>query len=159
MNLTKNGITIDVSDAAVIEMVLQRLNGEKYPTTLYCNALPRIGEPWRGGLFAGIARGQGGARDYPLIVLAEEAERASWRAQMDWAKTLDADLPTPREQALLFANVPELFKGEAYWSNTEYAGYEGYAWCQTFDDGTQGYYRKDTKLLARAVRRIDPLTL
>ncbi|MNO06940.1 hypothetical protein D3C81_2289320 [compost metagenome] len=50
--------------------------------------------------------------------------------------------------------MSEQFKRDWYWSNTQYAGYSGYAWGQYFDDGGQNSYPKYYEFRARAVRRI-----
>lgn len=36
MQLTKNGITIEVPDAEVVDLVLQKLNGQLWTTPLEC---------------------------------------------------------------------------------------------------------------------------
>jgi hypothetical protein len=48
----------------------------------------------------------------------------------------------------------EAFEDTWYWTSTQYAGLESYAWCQTLVYGHQDYYRKDNELRARAVRRV-----
>ncbi|WP_454710989.1 Lcl domain-containing protein [Cupriavidus nantongensis] len=48
----------------------------------------------------------------------------------------------------------EAFEQAWYWASTQYAGYSGYAWLQTFDVGDQGNGLKDTEFRARAVRRL-----
>ena len=122
-------------------------------------ALPAIGSPYSGGTFAGIARGRDGQLDYFLIVADAAREGVTWEKAKDWAKNLleaglaDWFLPTRAEQALLFANVPELFAKEWYWSGAQYAGAEQCAWYQDFYGGLQFYDRKVGELRARAVRR------
>jgi hypothetical protein len=44
--------------------------------------------------------------------------------------------------------------GYWYWSSTQDAGSEAYAWCQYFDDGGQYYGHKSDEYRARAVRRL-----
>lgn len=46
------------------------------------------------------------------------------------------------------------FADEWYWSSTQYARYESYAWFQGFTNGHQYGGRKDNELRARAVRRL-----
>jgi len=48
----------------------------------------------------------------------------------------------------------ERFEEDVYWSSTQYAGYAAYAWYQSFNYGYQYFWHKDTKLMARAVRRV-----
>ena len=49
---------------------------------------------------------------------------------------------------------PDGIARDWYWTSTQYAGAEGYAWCQSFKFGDQSSYRKYGCLRARAVRRI-----
>ena len=125
---------------------------------------PRIGNRWLFsddvfGTYAGIARGRGDGGDYHLIVADREQANIKWQGAIDWARNLgdvagNWRLPTRAEQALLFANVPELFEKEYYWSCEQSAGAAQYAWSQSFGSGYQYGYRKDTGLRARAVRRV-----
>jgi hypothetical protein len=48
----------------------------------------------------------------------------------------------------------EAFDDTWYWSSTQYAGGESYAWSQYFGDGYQSITHKDDELRARAVRRL-----
>jgi hypothetical protein len=48
----------------------------------------------------------------------------------------------------------EAFEATWYWTSTQSAGYESYAWCQSFSDGYQDYGHKGNVLRARAVRRV-----
>ena len=47
----------------------------------------------------------------------------------------------------------EAFEDGWYWSSTQHAGNDDYAWCQNFSSGYQYDGRKDGQLRARAVRR------
>lgn len=124
--------------------------------------LPCIGEVWQdeGGVFAGLARGINGAPDYCVIVGPEMPERRKWDLAIAFAQGIDIDgksdyaLPTRKEQALMFANVPELFKGEIYWSCEQHAADRDYVWGRGFGDGLQGYWTKDYEFCACAVRRL-----
>lgn len=40
----------------------------------------------------------------------------NWEDAKKWAESVGGRLPTRREAALLFGNVPELFKEESYWT-------------------------------------------
>ena len=115
---------------------------------------PRIGGAWYGGIYAGVARGEGGVPDHYLIVLDEAPERLKWQPALDWARGLGLEIPTRRELALCYLNVRELFQNTWYWSSTQYAGYEASAWCQNFDNGNQYDGRKGLEFRARAVRRL-----
>ena len=61
-------------------------------------------------------------------------------------------LPSRRELALCFANVPDLFKETWYWSSTQYSDYD--AWSQNFDYGSQTGIGKKFEGRVRLVRRI-----
>jgi hypothetical protein len=52
----------------------------------------------------------------------------------------------------------ETFEDTWYWSSTQYAGDESYAWYQSFDTATRTTTHKDYELRARAVRRL-PLAI
>lgn len=125
-------------------------------------AVPRIGAVWtgQGGTYAGLCRGVDGKPDYHLFVHAAEQESIKWQAALDWAKGLSADgytdfaLPTRKEQAVLFGNVPELFKPQWYWSCEQHAEYSDWAWLQDFTSGNQYGDRKGDDYRARAVRRL-----
>lgn len=103
---------------------------------------------------AGILLGKDGAADYFLILLPDEAIDINWEDAKKWAKKHDGELPSRREQAILFGNLKEEFEDCAYWSCEQHASYSDYAWSQTFSNGYQGYWGKDDLLRARAVRRI-----
>jgi hypothetical protein len=79
---------------------------------------------------------------------------ASWDAGLAWAKDKGGDLPDRAEQALFYKYMPEEFKKDWYWSNTQHAGISIYAWYQNFFNGHQYYYGKSAELRVRAVRRI-----
>ena len=104
--------------------------------------------------YAGIILGKSGEQDYHLILLPGEIERTGWDKSMAWAKAGIGQLPTRREQSLLFANLREHFKSAWYWSCEQHAAVSGYAWDQYFNDGGQGNVRKSYEGRARAVRRL-----
>jgi hypothetical protein len=115
----------------------------------------QIGDKGQHGIYAGIARADAEMGDHILEVLEGEQEGINWADALKWAESIGGTLPTRKEQALLFANVPELFKPDWYWSGDAYASDSSCAWCQYFYRGTQGNLPKDDLLLARAVRRVD----
>ena len=163
MNLTKNGLTIEVPDAVVVGLVLERLAGNQ-PTFAPQGATPRIGDRWpdQGGIYAGVMRGRDGAPDYHLLVgdAVETLKPIPWDRAMAAVKDMECDghkdytLPFRAEQALQFANVPEMFESEWYWSCEQRAATSDCAWVQDFGDGLQGGYRKSGYGRARAVRRL-----
>jgi hypothetical protein len=118
-------------------------------------AAPRIGSKGRYGIYTGIARGRDGGPDYAVEVLeATPNDRLTWADAVKWATSVGGKLPTRNEQALLFANVPELFEPTWYWSGEQSAGDGSSAWSQYFFGGTQYTTHATNKLRARAVRRL-----
>lgn len=88
-----------------------------------------------------------------LILLPDEGNDLNWEEAKAWAKEIGGELPTLREQPLLFANLKEHFKGAYYWSCEQHEN-KAYAWAQYFCYGGQSYLHTDGKLRARAVRRL-----
>ncbi|ENH6340894.1 DUF1566 domain-containing protein, partial [Burkholderia vietnamiensis] len=76
------------------------------------------------------------------VLLPGENGRASWQAQMDWAKSHGGDLPTRVELSVAYAKHRDLFEQAAYWSNEEDADDPGWAWYQRFRYGAQGLNRQ-----------------
>lgn len=116
--------------------------------------LPRISDDAADGIFAGIGRGEYGQEDYALILLPGDVKLPSWDKSMEWAAAAGGDLPSPSEQQLLRANLPEKFQAEAYWSNKQHESDSAYAWYQTFGLGYQHYDHKSAALRAVAVSRL-----
>lgn len=108
-----------------------------------------------GERYAGILLGKDGEPDQHVILLPEEGVVLTWQQAKDFAKKIGGELPTHREQSLLFSNLKEQFKPDWYWSSEQHAANSAYAWCQGFNDGLQGNNPTLIKLRARAVRRID----
>jgi hypothetical protein len=164
MNLTKNGVTIEIPDAEIVRMALERLSGSAYPVNLKGISVPRIGEIWvgQGGRYGGIARGVDGAPDHHVIMAeAIPTDQLSFKAAIEWAGRLEIEghhdfiLPSIEiEMPILRANLREHFEEEAYWSGTQYAGNDDSAWYQIFYHGNQDYYLKSSELRVRAVRRL-----
>lgn len=93
---------------------------------------------------------------YHVILMPGDNDDATWQAQMEWAKSIGGDLPTRVEQAMLWANFRDQFKGEWYWSNEVHHRNSGWAWYQGFFSGTQYDNGQLSELRARAVRRFIP---
>ena len=124
-------------------------------------AIPAIGSRIRGGIYAGLSRGEDGAPDAHIILLDDvPSEKLNWADAVKWAEGPGngARLPTRFESALLYANVrDQLVTDEWHWTGTQYSA--GNAWMQNFGNGTQSYYDKNDTGRARAVRRLNSLVL
>jgi hypothetical protein len=159
IDLELGGARLIIPTRAIAKAMLERLLAGSVQAGA---SAPRIGEKWdaEGGIYAGTVRGLNGVPyDYHLIVHEEERDSIKWQDALDWAKGLSREdhkfgLPTRREQAVLFGNVPELFQKEWYWSGERLAEHSEYAWMQGFDFGSQGYGDQGNESRARAVRRV-----
>ena len=105
-----------------------------------------------GERYAGVVLNEAGLPSHHLILLPDQAEDVSWTAAMEWARKAGGELPTRREQALLYANAKSQFEGAWYWSGEEHTN-GSYAWGQYFGYGGQYYGGKSYEARARAVRR------
>ena len=113
-----------------------------------------IGAAFEGGVYAGIIRGVAGQPDMHLVLLPGRAEDVTWDQAVAFATDAGGDLPTRREQALLFANLKDQFEEDWYWSGEQHASSPSDAWIQYFLIGTQGITLKSYEGRARAVRRL-----
>lgn len=107
-----------------------------------------------GEIYAGILLGKNGSADQHIILLPGDNDEADLADSTAWAESIGGELPTRREQSLLFANLKEEFQQDWYWSCETHAANADYAWSQNFTNGFQSYYHNITKLRARAVRRV-----
>lgn len=161
MNVTKNGLTIEVPDAVIVDLVLERLTGKSPILMPQGLIMPPLGVYWpgRGGIFLGTVLGIEGERNYHMILGPECDDRMSQPDGMKYAAGLEVDdhedftLPNRREQRFLQCNGHGFFKPEFYWSCEQLAANADCAWLQYFVDGHQHYYPKSFKSLVRAVRR------
>ena len=108
----------------------------------------------KGEIYAGILLGQNGAPDQHIFLLPGEAENVTWAKAKEFAKKAGGELPTRREQSLLFANCKDQFKTTWYWSGEKYASDASCAWSQGFSSGSQSNYHVYGQCRARAVRRL-----
>ena len=105
-----------------------------------------------GERYAGIVLSDDGEPSHHLVLLPGEAEEVEWQEARDWAEKQGGELPTRREQALLYANLKGEFKSTWHWSNEAHG--DASAWCQYFDDGLQYCSPQGDELRARAIRRL-----
>jgi hypothetical protein len=110
-----------------------------------------------GERYAGLILGETPADDYHLILLPGDAEKVNWSDAGKWAAEQGGELPTRREQSLLFANLKGEFQSAWYWSCQQHEEESGWAWCQGFTSGFQSYDAKLSHCRARAVRRLSIL--
>jgi hypothetical protein len=107
-----------------------------------------------GEIYAGLLLGKDGEPDQHIFLLQGQATDVTWSDAKKFAEKAGGALPTRREQALLYANLPEQFDKRWYWSGEQRAGNPDYAWVQLFISGSQDYNHESGQYRARAVRRL-----
>lgn len=112
-------------------------------------SIPELAE---GEVYAGVLLGKNGAPNHHLILLPGDIEDGKWDDAKTWAESIGGELPTRREQSLLFANCGEGFKRDWYWSSETHESDSAYAWCQYFGYGYQYHAPQGRQLLPRACR-------
>ena len=146
-------IRIDVKKSVIAEIIMERLEGMGItpPGVISADVLPRIGEPWQGGIYAGLTIHDNAP--HVLVLLPEEAENVNWKDALTWAEQQGGLLPSRFDALVLFENLKGKFQPEWYWTGAQHASYESCAWLQSFHSGYQTYDHKDSNSRARAVRR------
>lgn len=107
-----------------------------------------------GETYAGLILNEDGTPSHHLVLLPGEHE-GDWTSAKAWATKAGGELPTRREQSLLFANAKAGFKARWYWSSEKHESGSD-AWIQGFGYGLQGTSHVDYDHCARAVRRLNP---
>lgn len=120
---------------------------EQAPKTI---TLPALAD---GEKYAGFLLDENGAPTHHVVLLPGDTS-ATWKKAVEWAKKQGGELPTRREQSLLFANCQAEFKKDWYWSGEQHAAAAGYAWCQLFSTGYQTWLAVSYRHRARALRRV-----
>jgi len=101
--------------------------------------------------YAGILLGDDSQPHQHIVLLPGEIEEADFQKAKEFAAQAGGELPTRREQSLLFANLKQHFQAAWYWSGEEHSASR--AWGQYFLHGNQYYGNKSYEARARAVRR------
>ena len=107
-----------------------------------------------GEQYAGLILGKDGEPDHHVILLPGDEAELNWDDAKKWAKEQGGELPTRREQSLLYANLKDEFQGAWYWSGEARERESGWAWYQYFRHGYQYGHQQIHELRARAVRRL-----
>ncbi|MGJ7500111.1 DUF1566 domain-containing protein [Variovorax sp. ZT5P49] len=105
-----------------------------------------------GERYAGLLLDEEGKPSHHLVLLPGEFEDVSWDAAKSAAEKVGGELPSRREQSLLFANLKSEFKAAWYWSSEQASS--GDAWRQHFGYGYQDDYYEEFEGRARLVRRL-----
>lgn len=107
-----------------------------------------------GEKYAGFLLDENGAPTHHVVLLAGDSKPIAWKKAVEWAKKQGGELPSRREQSLLFANCKAEFEADWYWSGEQHAERAGCAWFQDFSYGTQDWDVVSDRCRARAVRRV-----
>ena len=107
-----------------------------------------------GERYAGIVLGHDAEASYHLVLLPGDAESLTHEAALKWAADAGGELPSRREQALLYANLKGEFKEAWHWSAQLHESDPYCAWSQDFLTGNQDVSYRYYELRARAVRRL-----
>lgn len=108
-------------------------NGERYAGIICVNGVPH----------------------HHVILIKTKTEYLNWDDANKWAQTVGESPPNRNEQALLYANLRDMFiSQEFYWSSEQSATDDSYAWVQHFENGTQFPIRKLYENRILAVRRV-----
>lgn len=105
-----------------------------------------------GERYAGLLLNEDGTPSHHVVLLPGEAEDITWPKACEWAASVGGELPSRREQSLLFANAKSSFQETWYWSG-EARDDGSFAWTQYFGFGVQSIDLKSYGGRARAVRR------
>jgi hypothetical protein len=147
-------ITLDQIEARQTELADMIAKFKTQPAPVVLTIVESRIELRAGERYAGVILNDDGTPAHHLVLLPGEAEDINWQDAMAWASNAGGELPTRREQSLLFANLGREFKAAWYWSAESHANDGSCAWHQYFNNGNQYYYHKSYEGRCRAVRRI-----
>lgn len=109
-----------------------------------------------GERLAGAILNNDGTLSHYVVLLPGQAHDMNWGAAREWAAEQGGELPTRREQSLLFVNLKDEFEAAWYWSSEQHEENSGWAWYQYFGIGLQDSSLQGNEVRARAVRRFVP---
>jgi hypothetical protein len=82
-----------------------------------------------GERYAGLLLGADGTPGQHLVLLPGlPGKDLAWPDAQAWAASVGGELPTRREQSLLFANLKGEFEAACYWSSEPHETNGSYAW-------------------------------
>lgn len=109
----------------------------------------------KGEKYRGIVLDANGKLSHHVVLLPGVLKGATHQAATDWAKKQGGELPDRADGALLYANNSDgAIEKVWHWLAPQFAGSSDYAWCQYFDNGDQGAWRKGYAGHAVAVRKV-----
>jgi hypothetical protein len=73
----------------------------------------------KGEIYAGVLLDEKGKPAHHLVLLAGQRDNFTWEESKKWAAAQGGELPSRKEQALLFANAAQHFERDWYWSSEQ----------------------------------------
>jgi len=110
----------------------------------------RPGEHYSGA----VLDADGGHLHHLVLMAPRPNTKLTQQGAIDWAESVDGDLPDRQEQALLYANCKPHLKPEWHWSNETHKDDASSAWICLFSHGDQSFSPKSYEGSAVAVRRV-----
>ncbi|MBU9380690.1 DUF1566 domain-containing protein [Burkholderia gladioli] len=142
------------AEHARISALIEQFKKQPAPTEL---RIPAVTIPLAAGeRLAGAILNNDGSVAHYVILLPGDADEVNWESAKEWAAEQGGELPTRREQSLLFTNLRDEFESAWYWSAEVHGSKSGWAWCQLFGTGNQHNTHQNYEFRARAVRRFIP---
>ncbi|USS44659.1 DUF1566 domain-containing protein [Burkholderia glumae] len=141
-------------DHARINAMIEAFRKQPQSTQI---TIPAVTIPLAAGeRLAGAIHNDDGTVAHYVILLPGDVDDVTWQAAKDWASEQGGELPSRREQSLLYSNLKDEFEGAWYWSAEVHESNSGWAWCQSFTSGGQDSTPQSDEFRARAVRRFIP---
>ncbi len=125
---------------------------------MHLQDLPALGAALDAGIFAGLTTKPDGTHCAVVLLADKPGGKLTWQQAVEWAQSVQGELPSRPVSALLFANARDQFERAWHWTSETDEDDGSYAWGQDFYDGSQSDSHKSYEGRARAVRLI-PLAL
>ena len=143
--------TLEAIKAKQAELAALIAAFERQPDFPITIPFPKLNE---GEKFIGAILSADGSKRHALILLPGDQADLTWQQAMDWAASIDGELPDRSESALLFATMKGEINETWYWTRERHASDASSAWYQDFRYGYQGSNHILYQCRARAVRRL-----
>jgi hypothetical protein len=116
--------------------------------------LPPLGAALDDGIFAGLATKPDGTYCAVVLLADKPGGKLIWQQAVEWAQSVQGELPSRPVSALLFANARDQFERAWHWTSETDEDDGSFAWYQGFSGGSQLQGLKSYATHVRAVRLI-----
>lgn len=124
---------------------------ERRPSTA---SLPKLGDELYGGHYSGIVSGDDGVPYALVLHAARMAGEVDWYDALDWANSLECDLPNCREAAMLISIHGATLGERQIWTGEDYHRDATFAWLFQGKGCRSAAESKSITASAVAVRRV-----